>query len=81
MASPLICASSQHALHLAVLEHDHARGRQALGDAAGFMRAAAGRAAPQDQRHQLLAGYLRGRRPLKSGTDYGSGARHACCDL
>jgi hypothetical protein len=68
MASPLICASIATCPHLAVLEHDCDRGRQALGDAAGFLRAAAGRAAPRDQRHQLLAGYLRGQRPLKSDT-------------
>ena len=43
----LISASIQHAEHLAVSEHDCVRGRQALGDAAGFIHAAAGRAAPQ----------------------------------
>ena len=54
MASPLICASIATCPHLAVLEHDDAQSQQALGDAAGFMHVSAGRAAPQDQRHQLL---------------------------
>ena len=40
---------------------------------------AAGRAAPRDQRHQHLAGYLRRRRPLKSDTAYG--LRSASCML
>ena len=35
------------------------------------------RGAPRDQRHQLLAGYLRGQRPLKSDTACGSRAQYA----